>query len=303
LLSDGPHTLAVAISNPNATTDPYSFNDSISVSFVVHATAVVPPVSEDFETTGAPFNFTVADPYGMLSVTNQVGAYGTSASSIKADFYNASYGNALLTSLPLDMTVFVNTPQLTFDVAYKLAPTVAHDSLKVQVSADCGVTWTTVYSKTTTQLSTSPGTLISAFLPTATQWRNEVVSLAPYASFNHLLIRFSFLSAYGNNLYVDNINIQQLTEITELAKQQFKVFPNPATDAIYLQTSQNINEPLSILIYDIANRMVSKTDINSLTAEEKFAINTRSFATGFYNVTIVFKDGNKINMPVVISDN
>ena len=256
---------------------------------------------EDFEVAGSPFNFSIDDPYSILTVTNAVGAYGTSLSSIKADYYTASNGSAEMTSLPLDMTVFTNTPQLTFDVAYALVQSLAHDSLKVQVSADCGATWNTVYAKTTLQLSTSTGFFLAPFLPTTTQWRNEVISLAPYATANHLIVRFIFRTANGNNLYVDNININQTTGISQAAQPQFKIFPNPASDAIYLQCSNAIDKHFFVIVNDIAGRSIYKQEIKSIAANEKIAVNTTDYAHGFYTVSILFDDADKINVPVIIS--
>jgi len=146
-LTDGIHTLTVIVSNPNGIADPNTVNDTIVSTLSVTSSAITPPITEGFENIFPPVAFRISDPESMLSVTNAAGGFGTSASSLKAAFYEHTSGSAEMTSYPIDMTAFNISSQLTFDVAYKrLVPSTINDSLKVLVSIDCGATWTTLYS-------------------------------------------------------------------------------------------------------------------------------------------------------------
>jgi PKD repeat protein len=104
-----------------------------------------------------------------------------------------------------------SSAQLTFDVAYAAYNATYVDGLDVAVSTDCGATWTTVYSKTGStvaagNLPTAAATT-ALFVPTAAQWRTETVSLNSYIGQANVQIAFKNIAAYGNALYVDNINI------------------------------------------------------------------------------------------------
>ncbi|MCK6641452.1 MAG: PKD domain-containing protein [Bacteroidia bacterium] len=96
--------------------------------------------------------------------------------------------------------------QLTFDVAYARYSSTRSDTLEVLVSTDCGATWSSVYSKGGTTLSTASDQT-SLFTPAGNQWRNESVNLNAYSNASALLIAFRNHGHHGNALYIDNINL------------------------------------------------------------------------------------------------
>ena len=101
--------------------------------------------------------------------------------------------------------------QISFDVAYAAYNASYIDGLEVLLSSDCGITWNSLYLKT--GLTVGPGNLPTAppttsnFTPTSAQWRNETINLDQYIGEPSVRIAFRNLPAYGNNLYIDNINI------------------------------------------------------------------------------------------------
>ncbi|MCX6270734.1 MAG: PKD domain-containing protein [Bacteroidetes bacterium] len=101
----------------------------------------------------------------------------------------------------------VSSPQLTFNVAYREYSTSYHDTLKVLVYTNCGTTYSsTIYSKTGSVLATGAATT-SSFTPSvSSDWRQETLDLSAFAGSN-ITIRFQCVNGYGNNLYIDDINI------------------------------------------------------------------------------------------------
>ncbi|HEY7162114.1 MAG TPA: choice-of-anchor J domain-containing protein, partial [Acidobacteriota bacterium] len=100
---------------------------------------------------------------------------------------------------------------LDFKVAY--APPDAidvseWDGLEVYVSGDGGKNYHLVYKKTGAQLgtvsvNTNP---FSAFDPS--QWRDENIDLSSYVTAGQkMIVKFRNTNAFGNNLYIDDINI------------------------------------------------------------------------------------------------
>lgn len=298
-IADGAHSLLVYLTDPNGITDPNNINDSITSMFTVASTVVTAPIIEDFEGTFPPIEFRIEDSAGLLSVTNAAGAFGTSASSLKADFFNTINGRSLMTSYPIDITGSA-TPELTFDVAYVRYHSAVRDSLIVEASTDCGLTWTTVYSKMGTALATQVGFFSQLFLPTPAQWRHEVVSLTPYASANNLLLRFIFSSGYGNNLYLDNINIDNTVGVQEISQHAFALYPNPASDFIYLQAGNFPSKILDVTLTDMAGRIIFVKQFNSVNALQLLTIPVTSFSTGYYTVTIKTETDSAIKYPVMI---
>ncbi len=100
----------------------------------------------------------------------------------------------------------LTSAQMTFDVAYAPYNAANFDGLEVLVSTDCGLTYTSVYSKSNTVLATAPATT-ALFVPTVAQWRVETISLNAYIGQSSVTIAIRNIAGYGNNIYVDNINI------------------------------------------------------------------------------------------------
>lgn len=104
----------------------------------------------------------------------------------------------------------LSSAQMTFDVAYARRNSGTPDTMSVRVSTDCGATWTQVFIKGGSTLATAPNTN-SAFLPAASEWRTETISLNSFIGNGSVMISFRNHCRNSNNLYVDNINITGVT--------------------------------------------------------------------------------------------
>lgn len=100
----------------------------------------------------------------------------------------------------------LSSAQMTFDVAYAPYDATYYDGLEVLISTDCAQTFTSVYLKSSTVLATAAAQT-TAFVPLSAQWRAETINLTPYIGQQNVVIAIRNLAGYGNNLYVDNINI------------------------------------------------------------------------------------------------
>lgn len=184
---------------------------------VVASTASALPLNEGFTgTTFVPAGWTLinnnASPTSWARTTT-AGNAPTTGNSMW--FNNYAYNDAdddIVRIKPLIFTG-LSSAQLTFDVAYAPYNASSFDGLEVLVSTDCGSTFTSVYSKSNTTLATAAATT-SSFTPTSSQWRTETVNLTAYVGQANVIIAFKNLSGYGNNLYVDNINVTGVTAAT-----------------------------------------------------------------------------------------
>ena len=120
--------------------------------------------------------------------------------------YNASGEVDGLVSPVIDLAG-VNNPIVSFDVSYARYSTTLFDKLRVDISTDCGVTYTNgIYLKENLVLATA-GTVTTSFTPTTTaQWRRDSISLTNYAG-QKIRLRFSSINGYGNNLYLANMRV------------------------------------------------------------------------------------------------
>ena len=126
------------------------------------------------------------------------------------DFYNySSIGQAdALISPPISL-VGVSNPTMTFDHAYTQYGGGTVDSLVVFASSDCGLTYQRLAGYSGTNLSTVPNSS-NPFSPSgASDWcfSCKTIGLSSYAGQTGIRIKFVAYNDYGNNLYLDNINI------------------------------------------------------------------------------------------------
>ena len=124
---------------------------------------------------------------------------------------NSSGEMDIMRSPSIDLSTMTN-PELNFDLSYMpyyLSQSLFFsDRLEVQISTDCGATYSTIYDKTGTNLSTTTQQTAARWYPqTTNDWRTETVDLSAYAG-QIIHVRFINHSAQGNYLYLDNIGVQ-----------------------------------------------------------------------------------------------
>ena len=188
-------------------------NDTLSRNIVISNSYTSLPLLEDFESNPFPStNFTITNLDSDKTWENEltIGSDGltTNATYVNNYSYNSRGEKDYLNLTILDLTPYSlsSSVNLTFDVAYRTYGVSYSDSLIVEVSSDCGVTFTPLYAKGGGSLSTGVN-FTSSWDPTlASDWRNEQVDLSPYLG-NKVFVRFVNICDYGQNLYLDNINI------------------------------------------------------------------------------------------------
>ncbi|MNU92289.1 PKD domain protein [compost metagenome] len=185
---------------------------------VVSSTASALPLTEGFATaTFPPTGWSIQNNNNSATTwarSATVGLTPTAGNSMWFDNYQFEDADDDIVRIkPLVFTGY-SSAQLVFSVAYARYNNASTDGLEVLVSTDCGLTFTSVYSKSGATLATTTNTT-NAFAPnTAAQWRSETVNLTPYVGQANVIVAFKNLSAYGNNIYVDNINITGVATAT-----------------------------------------------------------------------------------------
>ncbi len=202
----GDYTVKLVASNPIGT-------DSITkVNYITVTTGSPLPFENDFES--APFpgvDFEIINPDGAatwVEIANLTGASGTpTRAAYMGHFnYNAAGQEDILQSSKIDLTN-VNGAILQFDVAHAQYSSSSEDGLIVRISDDCGITYTNeVYNRSGASLATANPTT-SFFQPqSANDWRTETVDIGAYTG-TTIQIQFISVAGYGNNIFLDNINV------------------------------------------------------------------------------------------------
>ncbi|MEN9972029.1 MAG: hypothetical protein RIS20_376 [Bacteroidota bacterium] len=219
----GDHLAILQITDAAGHTDTDSL--TVTVSFFQLQTGI----NEDFQSTFLPNGWSInnQDGGGTWSLSTNAGGFGNSSNSAVFNNYDInsqqSYDDLVM---PLDASVLDIQPYLYFDVAYARWGAGYSDTLAVMISTDCGVSFQQVYLKGGTDLATSPDNQ-SSFIPTAQQWRTDSVDLSAYLGQTNLQVAFRNKGGWGNNIYIDNINLGSMANLNESPKQFISIYPNP----------------------------------------------------------------------------
>ncbi len=232
----GLNNLKFEISSPNGGLDGNPANDTLTFRFNT-GTPLGLPFTENFSATAFPpaNGSQIINP--DADITWERATVGRPApGSMKMDFFNyGDVGQRDIFSMPPIVTEKYDSIRVSFYVAYQRyadAQTPAtNDSLVVVYSGDCGVTWQrSSFAKGGANLATAPNS-DQDFTPSGNaQWRKESVTLKDFCAngLKNMRIGFEAYNDFGNNLYVDSINIVGFTGLTTNSVIESIADPLPA---------------------------------------------------------------------------
>jgi hypothetical protein len=290
-VTPGSHVLQVNISMPNGTTDYNTTYDQASRNFTVSSgTSAALPFSQNFvPVTFPPAGWLVFNPDGGATWSrSNAGIYN--AGSAKMDFYNSPGYN--IDELWIEGLNFsgASAVQMEFDLAYARYNSSYHDALEIQVSTNCGNTWTTVFQKANLVLATAPDQT-SAFTPTLpSHWRHEIVNLNSFAGQPLVYVKFKGISGYGNNLYIDNINFSVPQSVNQNAfSSGISLFPSPTEGKFNLNVSVEKPSEIMVEVYNIAGQQVASFH-EGKTRHAVLSYDLSHLTSGLYTVKIRAND-------------
>ena len=299
----GTHSFTCSTSNPNAGTDGNTSNDQKISTFTATTSTMSTPLVEGIENaTFPPAGWMVTNPDGGVTWARTTAAKKTGTASMWVNgFAYTSNGEVdEFTSTPVNLSM-VSTPTLSFQVAYQLQTNPSSspnwsDTLQVRISTDCGVTWATLYNKCSTALTTTTPTYSSSsFVPTASQWRLETVSLGSYASATSALIKFRHSNDYENNMYIDDINITggaNSTDNIDLSSY-VSVFPNPSSGDVFVNISANNLGDVNVKLTNILGETISESKANAST-DRNVKLDLTNQPNGVYLVEVSTAQGRMV---------
>ena len=290
----GSHTFTCFTSLPNGVADPNALNDSTTVSF---ATSSALPYSQSFNTLPfPPANYQVVNPDGLDAWDRSATVNHSGAGSMVFDNYtNDNTGEIDDFITPIFDLTSVTNPSLSFYLAYKLYtdPSLAtnfSDTLEVLVSADCGLTYTSVYKKFGIPLTTTTPTWANSAYTTvaANQWRKEVVNLGSFATSTSAVFKFRNISQYENYLYIDDINLTSTTALNNLSASEINlsVYPNPNNGKFHLSANNLPTGDRSVVISNLLGEVVYNQALKS-SGNLNEEIDLTSLNSGVYLMKLI----------------
>jgi hypothetical protein len=267
--------------------DQIANNNQQVLSFFNQASATAIPFVEAFDPSGVPTLWSILNPDSGLTweLDNVIGVSGTSTNAMTVNHYSyttTGEEDVLQTEI-FDMTNG-SVGTLTFDVAKAQYSATLGDGLRVEVSADCGATYQSIYQKSGTTLATV-GNQSNNWSPgTASHWRNESVDLSAYLP-NKLIFRFISENGYGNGTFIDNINVTSNVGIDEQGNVDFNLYPNPSTGLVNINITNELSDNATITLTNQLGQSL-KVISADLKSGNGFTIDLANFERGIYLITV-----------------
>ncbi|HMC96305.1 MAG TPA: M36 family metallopeptidase, partial [Flavobacteriales bacterium] len=206
----GAHTVTVSTLLSG---DSFVGNDQATSSITVANGTIVPaPFSEGLAVAvvPAPAGWRLENPDGLTTWTTTVLTNGINCGSTRAwsiDNYNydgVGQEDRLVT--PRINLTGLTACQLRFDRAFAPYGPGYYDGFRVDISNNCGASWTTVYNAAGVALATTAANT-AAWAPTnCSQWQTNTINISAYNG-QTVEIRFVGINAFGNFFYFDNVQV------------------------------------------------------------------------------------------------
>ena len=285
----GVHTIKVFSYLPNNTADNNTLNDTMQSSINVLPTDKL-PFSESFEdNTFLSKGWQEHNRHEFSWLVTDAASSNGKAAVFVQNFRNYYLGetNDLITP-PININHPYDSLFLLFDIAAtNLVDSTGNDTLQVDITKDCGISWQTVYKKWGAALQTAPSNT-TEFIPTINQWRTDSLNLTK-TIYRGDLIRFRFRNTNnnGNNIYLDNF--RSYYKYGLLQQKGFLMYPNPFKNTIAIQHYLPPTTLQSIVFYnEIGQRVKAVNYKGNATTNE--TINVASLPLGMYAIQLVYTD-------------
>ena len=244
----GTYSIKLVVSNANGM-------DSLTVTSAIEVGGYSLPFSEDFETSSVS-EWLVDNPDGLNTwslYTVSGNTPGSLAAGVNNFSYNAAGQRDGLISPPVNLSGY-GQATLSFEYAYRKYNATYNDSLAVYISTDCGTTWTQIalYGENGSGNFVTGVATTSNFVPSATSdWCDGAgspscpsIDISTYAGNTNVRVKFENICDYGNNLYIDNVNITGSAGVAPVADFSANKTTGCNSDTV-LFTDVSTNNPTS----------------------------------------------------------
>ncbi|MCC6600213.1 MAG: PKD domain-containing protein [Crocinitomicaceae bacterium] len=237
------------------------------------------PIIEGFESSWPANKWLLENQDGNYTWEVSPSAHYSGSKALKLrNFNNTAYDNSdALISTTIDMSG-MDTVYLSYRWAYANKTEATDDRLRVSVSSDCGDHWSLKRNRRgLTNLPTAPGTA-SAFTPSGiSQWSGETVVIdEPSMMTNMFRVKFEFLGRGGNNIFLDDINIESVGDGTSVMNfsrdMSFRVYPNPSRSDMVLEIDLAGHSPLRITLLNSIGQLCDIIADTKIPLENRFII-------------------------------
>lgn len=257
-------------------------------------TPLAAPFGNDFQDiTFPPANWST-DNVGVNGWKLATNAGAGSTRSARCNFFDLDAGEVAIFNTPkFDLSGATSATKLNFDHAYAYKNVLRYDSLRIQISSNCGETWETIFNNGKAGLATAPihnGT--SGWIPEASEWQANTLDISTYNGQPEVLIRFVGKSGNGNNLFLDNVNVSTTVGTKDLTLSTFNLVPNPSRNFAEVRFGLETAQKIELLVYNAEGALVQSQLLGELSSgEHRVDLNATSLSAGSYRVVLQGTEG------------
>jgi hypothetical protein len=310
----GQHTITAFTFNPvslTGTGDQVLSNDTLTRPFAILGTLASPLIENFTNTLFPPAGWGVYNPDADQTWKRDPVGNNNAGSAMMNNYRYNALGQFDYLHTPEITYTGVDSILMSFDIAAvtRIAPNntiLPTDTVEVLVTTNCGASYTSIYKKWGAVLQTINDPVNpqpNEFFPSgSSQWRTEKFDLSSYAPNGPLHIVFKNSNAFGNNVFIDNVNIRTRILPAALKVDGIQLFPSPFTTMFQVWHLQTPTTLRYINVYNTAGQLVWSKQYNGGALKIEDVDMSRN-ARGLYIVEMGYTDKSKNVQLKVIKSN
>ncbi len=289
-------------------------NSSKTETDYINSGGITIPFTEDFESASFAANgWTIEnDDFDKTWAIDTVPGTEPGNHAAWMNFYNYYNLNARdrLISPGIDLTLTGSYMlELNFEHAYAQRYN-QKDSLIIYISLDCGESWERIWGMGpdgSGVFATSTPTADSFVPESSDDWCGEgygtncySIDITEYAGNHDVKFAFESFNQFGNNLYIDNIEVTYTVGMDESEGNisDLNIRPNPS-QGLFTVSIPELTGKVQIEIFDaLGNRLLSK-DVNATGAKSEMEIDMDDYPEGVYLIKVFNKESKFIRKIVI----
>ena len=310
----GQHTITAFTFNPvslSGTGDQVPSNDTLTTSFAILGTVASPLIENFTNTLFPPAGWGVYNPDSDQTWKRDITGNNNAGFALMNNYRYNALGQLDYLHTPEITYTGVDSIFMSFDIAAvtRIAPNntiLPMDTVEVLVTTNCGASFTSIYKKWGAALQTINDPVNpqpNEFFPSGpSQWRTEKFDLSGYAPNGPLQFVFRNRNGFGNNIFIDNVNVRTRILPAALKVDGIQLFPSPFTTMFQVWHLQTPTTLRYINVYNTAGQLVwSKLFTGGALKIEDVDMSRNS--RGLYIVEMGYTDKSKnVKLKVIKSD-
>ena len=244
------------------------------------------------EEAGSFFSVENVSGANTFQITNSVGSSGTKSIRLR-NFGQPSGSVDELTTNNFDLSGLASSDEVTlsFVYAYRKRSTANNEKLQIQLSKDCGVSFSP--RKTISNNGLGSQTASTEWAPSTDEdWVQVHVTNVTSSYFvSNLQVKFQFTSNAGNNLYIDDINFYEgdpsslgLSEVDGL--NEIELFPNPADEALNVRFEAAHDGLVKLNVVDLTGKLIKTINVQATAGANLVIVDATDMASGMYMMQV-----------------